>query len=239
MFERFTEQSVRVIMYSQEESRLLGHSHVGTEHFLLGLLRVGPGIAARALREVGVELSAAREKTEKIVGHGEGFVISEMPFTEECKQVLERSWNESKRLDNNYIGTHHLLLGLVRKRDEICTSLGCKILEELGVDIEILISKIEQMLAEEKPLETNSRFSPRYPMTETSWNEKTYYQVLQVDPKAEIGLIAEVYRYLSEKYHPESLKAGDKEKYDMIENAWIILKDENKRLEYDASLKRK
>ena len=243
MFERFTEQSIRVIMYAQEESRQLGHRHVGTDHLLLGLLRVEPGIASRSLIELGVNLSTLRTEVERLRAEGETNSIQEIPFDGECKLALERSWNEARKFDHKYIGTQHLLLGLLRNRLGVST-LATRILESFEVNIDLLISKVEEKMV----LETNSDGSSRLisgdssdsatvPASKSAQStEKTYYRRLQVDRKAEAGLIAEVYHYLSEKYHPDRPGTGDKETYELIEHAWAVLGDQDKRQEYDATL---
>ena len=113
MFERFTEKAIKVIMLAQEEARRLGHNFVGTEQILLGLIGEGTGIAAKTLKSMGVNLKDARVEVEKIIGRGSGFVAVEIPFTPRAKRVLELSWDEARQLGHNYIGTEHLLLGLI------------------------------------------------------------------------------------------------------------------------------
>ena len=119
MFERFTEKAIKVIMLAQEEARRLGHNFVGTEQILLGLIGEGTGIAAKTLKGMGVNLKEARTEVEKIIGRGSGFVAVEIPFTPRAKRVLELSWDEARQLGHNYIGTEHLLLGLVREGEGV------------------------------------------------------------------------------------------------------------------------
>ncbi len=146
MFERFTEKAIRVIMLAQEESRRLGHNFVGTEQLLLGLIAEGTGIAAKTLKSMGVNIKDAREEVEKIIGRGCGFVAVEIPFTPRAKKVLELSWDEARQLGHNYIGTEHLLLGLIREGEGV----AAKVLENLGVDLNKCRSNIIKMLGETK-----------------------------------------------------------------------------------------
>ncbi len=146
MFERFTEKAIRVIMLAQEESRRLGHNFVGTEQLLLGLISEGTGIASKTLKSMGVNIKEAREEVEKIIGRGCGFVAVEIPFTPRAKKVLELSWDEARQLGHNYIGTEHLLLGLIREGEGV----AAKVLENLGVDLNKCRSNIIKMLGETK-----------------------------------------------------------------------------------------
>ena len=134
MFERFTEKAIKVIMLSQEEARRLGHNFVSTELILLGLIGEGTGIGAKVLKSMGVNLKDARVEIEKIIGRGSGHVAIEIPFTPRAKRVLELSWDEARQLGHNYIGTEHLLLGIIREGDGIAS----KVLEKIGVDVEKL-----------------------------------------------------------------------------------------------------
>lgn len=144
MFERFTEKAIKVIMLAQEEARRLGHNFVGTEQILLGLIGEGTGIAAKTLKAMGVNLKDARMEVEKIIGRGSGFVAVEIPFTPRAKRVLELSWDEARQLGHNYIGTEHLLLGLIREGEGVAT----RILENLGVDLNKVRSNVIRMLGE-------------------------------------------------------------------------------------------
>nr|NP_849021.1 Clp protease ATP binding subunit [Cyanidioschyzon merolae strain 10D]QFV16979.1 ATP-dependent clp protease ATP-binding subunit [Cyanidioschyzon merolae]QFV17157.1 ATP-dependent clp protease ATP-binding subunit [Cyanidioschyzon merolae]BAC76183.1 ATP-dependent clp protease ATP-binding subunit [Cyanidioschyzon merolae strain 10D] len=144
MFERFTEKAIKVIMLAQEEARRLGHNFVGTEQILLGLIGEGTGLAARALKTLGVDLKEARVEVEKIIGRGSGFVAVEIPFTPRAKRVLELSLDEARILSHNYIGTEHLLLGLIREGEGV----AARVLESLGVDLATLRSLVLRMLDE-------------------------------------------------------------------------------------------
>ena len=146
MFERFTEKAIRVIMLAQEEARRLGHNFVGTEQVLLGLIGEGTGIAAKTLKSMGVNIKDARAQVEKIIGRGSGFVAVEIPFTPRAKKVLELSWDEARQLGHNYIGTEHLLLGLIREGEGV----AAKVLENLGVDLNKCRSNVIKLLGESK-----------------------------------------------------------------------------------------
>lgn len=147
MFERFTEKAIKVIMLAQEEARRLGHNFVGTEQVLLGLIGEGTGVAAKTLKSMGVNLKDARTEVEKIIGRGSGFVAVEIPFTPRAKRVLELSWDEARQLGHNYIGTEHLLLGLIREGEGV----AARVLENLGVDLNKVRSNVIKMLGDSKP----------------------------------------------------------------------------------------
>ena len=146
MFERFTEKAIKVIMLAQEEARRLGHNFVGTEQVLLGLIGEGTGVAAKALKSMGVNLKDARAEVEKIIGRGSGFVAVEIPFTPRAKRVLELSWDEARQLGHNYIGTEHLLLGLIREGEGV----AARVLENLNVDLNKVRTNVIKMLGETK-----------------------------------------------------------------------------------------
>ena len=152
MFERFTEKAIKVIMLAQEEARRLGHNFVGTEQVLLGLIGEGTGVAAKTLKSMGVTLKDARAEVEKIIGRGSGFVAVEIPFTPRAKRVLELSWDEAGQLGHNYIGTEHLLLGLIREGEGV----AARVLENLGVDLNKIRSNVVKMLGESKPQTVSS-----------------------------------------------------------------------------------
>ena len=144
MFERFTEKAIKVIMLAQEEARRLGHNFVGTEQILLGLIGEGTGVAAKVLKSMGVNLKDARIEVEKIIGRGSGFVAVEIPFTPRAKRVLELSLEEARQLGHNYIGTEHLLLGLIREGEGV----AARVLENLGVDLAKVRTQVIRMLGE-------------------------------------------------------------------------------------------
>jgi ATP-dependent Clp protease ATP-binding subunit ClpC len=151
MFERFTEKAIKVIMLAQEEARRLGHNFVGTEQILLGLIGEGTGIAAQVLKSMNVNLKDARIEVEKIIGRGSGFVAVEIPFTPRAKRVLELSLEEARQLGHNYIGTEHLLMGLVREGEGV----AARVLENLAVDISSIRAEVIQMLGDNAEANAN------------------------------------------------------------------------------------
>ncbi len=163
MFERFTEKAIKVIMLAQEEARRLGHNFVGTEQVLLGLIGEGTGVAAKTLKAMGVTLKDARVEVEKIIGRGSGFVAVEIPFTPRAKRVLELSWDEARQLGHNYIGTEHLLLGLIREGEGV----AARVLENLGVDLNKVRSNVIKMLGETKPTQAATTASSSSGKTKT------------------------------------------------------------------------
>ena len=152
MFERFTEKAIKVIMLAQEEARRLGHNFVGTEQILLGLIGEGTGIAAQVLKSMNVNLKDARIEVEKIIGRGSGFVAVEIPFTPRAKRVLELSLEEARQLGHNYIGTEHLLMGLVREGEGV----AARVLENLAVNVSSIRSEVIQMLGDNTEVSTSS-----------------------------------------------------------------------------------
>jgi len=169
MFERFTEKAIKVIMLAQEEARRLGHNFVGTEQVLLGLIGEGTGIAAKTLKSMGVNLKDARVEVEKIIGRGSGFVAVEIPFTPRAKRVLELSWDEARQLGHNYIGTEHLLLGLIREGEGV----AARVLENLGVDLNKIRSNVVKMLGDSKPQSVSSGSSSSSSSSSSGGKTKT------------------------------------------------------------------
>ena len=152
MFERFTEKAIKVIMLAQEEARRLGHNFVGTEQILLGLIGEGTGIAAQVLKSMNVNLKDARIEVEKIIGRGSGFVAVEIPFTPRAKRVLELSLEEARQLGHNYIGTEHLLMGLVREGEGV----AARVLENLAVNVASIRTEVIQMLGDNAEVNVNA-----------------------------------------------------------------------------------
>ena len=140
-FDKFTERARRVLTYAQEEAQRFNHNYIGTEHFLLGLVREGDGIAARILNNLGVQLSRVREAVEFIIGRGETMIMGEIGLTPRAKKVIELAVDEARRLNHQYIGTEHLLLGLVREGEGI----GAGVLVSLGVSLEKLRAQVIQV----------------------------------------------------------------------------------------------
>ena len=139
-------------MLAQEEARRLGHNFVGTEQILLGLIGEGTGVAAKVLKSMGVNLKDSRVEVEKIIGRGSGFVAVEIPFTPRAKRVLELSLEEARQLGHNYIGTEHLLLGLIREGEGV----AARVLENLGVDLTKVRTQVVRMLGETAEVTTGS-----------------------------------------------------------------------------------
>jgi ATP-dependent Clp protease ATP-binding subunit ClpC len=144
MFERFTDRARRVVVLAQEEARLLGHNYVGTEHILLGLIREGNGVAVRALDSLGIRPEAVRQETEEIIGHGPGASQGRIPFTPGAKKVLELALSESRQIGHTYIGTEHILLGLIREGDGV----AAQVLAGLGAVSERVRPQVIQLLAD-------------------------------------------------------------------------------------------
>ena len=142
MFERFTNQSRRVVVLAQEEARMLDHNYIGTEHLLLGLLNEGRGSAARALEAMDVTLQAARDQVIEIIGRGQAQPSGHIPFTPRAKKSLELSLREALQLGDGYIGTGHLLLGLIHQGDNVAV----KILGSLGADLKDLRARVTEEL---------------------------------------------------------------------------------------------
>ena len=134
MFERFTDRARRVVVLAQEEARLLNHDYIGTEHLLLGLAHEGQGVAAKALEVLGIRLEALRSQVEEIIGRGESEAASSghIPFTPRAKKVLELSLRESQQLGHNYIGTEHVLLGLIREGEGVAAQVLVKLSADLS-----------------------------------------------------------------------------------------------------------
>src|SRR5207244_6709839 len=123
MFERFTERGRQVVVFAQDEARLLKHNYIGTEHLLLGLLREEEGMAARVLESLGVRIEAVRSQVARIVGPGDEVTSGQIPFTPRAKKVLEIALREGLSLGHDYIGTEHILLGLVRETEGVAARL--------------------------------------------------------------------------------------------------------------------
>ena len=127
MFERFTDRARRVVVLAQEEARMLNHNYIGTEHILLGLIHEGEGVAAKALESLGISLEAVRQQVEEIIGQGQQAPSGHIPFTPRAKKVLELSLREALQLNHNYIGTEHILLGLVREGEGVAAQVLIKL----------------------------------------------------------------------------------------------------------------
>jgi ATP-dependent Clp protease ATP-binding subunit ClpC len=153
MFERFTERARQAVVLAQDEARALKHNYLGTEHLLLGLLREEEGIAARVLHDLDVTVDAVRAQVLRIVGEGEAVETGQIPFTPRAKKALELGLREAMSLGHGWIGTEHVLLGVVRESEGVAT----QILRELGVDEETVRSKVIDTLGGVRPTQPKRR----------------------------------------------------------------------------------
>ncbi len=143
MFERFTDRARRVVVLAQEEARMLNHNYIGTEHILLGLIHEGEGVAAKALESLNISLGAVREQVQEIIGQGQQAPSGHIPFTPRAKKVLELSLREALQLGHNYIGTEHILLGLIREGEGV----AAQVLVKLGADLNRVRQQVIQLLS--------------------------------------------------------------------------------------------
>jgi ATP-dependent Clp protease ATP-binding subunit ClpC len=142
VFERYTDRAHRVVVLAQEEARRLNHNYLGTEHILLGLVHEGEGVAARALESLGISLQAVRQQVEEIIGQGQQPPSGHIPFTPRAKKVLELASREALQLGHNYVGTEHILLGLVREGEGI----AAQVLVKLGADLNRVRQQVIELL---------------------------------------------------------------------------------------------
>src|SRR5512142_178991 len=143
MFNRFTERARKVIVYAKEEARRFNHDYIGTEHLLLGLIREGEGVAAAVMQKLGVDFESIRIEVEKLVQPGpQTQVLGDIPFTPRAKKALELAAEEARALGHNYIGTEHLLLGLVREGE----GMAYRVLLNLGLDLNRLRTEVMELL---------------------------------------------------------------------------------------------
>ena len=143
MFERFTDRARRVVVLAQEEARMLNHNYIGTEHILLGLIHEGEGVAAKGLESLGISLEGVRAQVEEIIGQGQQAPSGHIPFTPRAKKVLELSLREALQLGHNYIGTEHILLGLIREGEGV----AAQVLVKLGADLNRVRQQVIQLLS--------------------------------------------------------------------------------------------
>ncbi|KAA1422124.1 ATP-dependent Clp protease ATP-binding subunit [Mumia zhuanghuii] len=156
MFERFTDRARRVVVLAQEEARMLSHNYIGTEHILLGLIHEGEGVAAKALENLGISLEAVREQVEEIIGQGQQAPSGHIPFTPRAKKVLELSLREALQLGHSYIGTEHILLGLIREGEGV----AAQVLVKLGADLNRVRQQVIQLLSGYQGKETAAAGAP-------------------------------------------------------------------------------
>jgi len=164
MFERFTDRARRVVVLAQEEARMLNHNYIGTEHILLGLIHEGEGVAAKALESLGISLEAVRQQVEEIIGQGQQAPSGHIPFTPRAKKVLELSLREALQLGHNYIGTEHILLGLIREGEGV----AAQVLVKLGADLNRVRQQVIQLLSGYQGKETASAGGPQEGTPSTS-----------------------------------------------------------------------
>jgi len=143
LFEKFTDKARRVVVLAQEEAKLLNHNYIGTEHILLGLIHEGEGVAAKALEALGINLEQVREQVQDIIGQGQQSPSGHIPFTPRAKKVLELSLREALQLGHSYIGTEHLLLGLIREGEGV----AAQVLTKLGADTNKVRQQVIQLLS--------------------------------------------------------------------------------------------
>jgi len=156
MFERFTDRARRVVVLAQEEARMLNHNYIGTEHILLGLIHEGEGVAAKALEALGISLEGVRAQVEEIIGQGQQAPSGHIPFTPRAKKVLELSLREALQLGHNYIGTEHILLGLIREGEGV----AAQVLVKLGADLNRVRQQVIQLLSGYQGKETANAGGP-------------------------------------------------------------------------------
>jgi ATP-dependent Clp protease ATP-binding subunit ClpC len=189
VFERFTDRARRVVVLAQQEARMLNHNYIGTEHILLGLLHEGDGVAAIALEALGVSLEEARREVETIIGHGQSAPTGHIPFTPRAKKVLELALKEALEIGHNYIGTEHILLGILREGEGV----GAQVLEKLGASLEGVREKVIEILSgyqqappepstsgEAAPQRIDPEAGPYCPRCRARLEESAAYRVLDL-----------------------------------------------------------
>ena len=161
MFERFTDRARRVVVLAQEEARILNHNYIGTEHILLGLLREDEGVAAQALKALDISLETVRQQVEEIIGQGQQAPSGHIPFTPRAKKVLELSLREALQLGHNYIGTEHILLGLIHEGHGV----AAQVLVRLGADLDRVRQQVVELV---NALEGETEVRP-FPVGSRAW----------------------------------------------------------------------
>jgi len=209
MFERFTDRARNVVVLAQEEARMLNHNYIGTEHILLGLIHDSQALAARALGSAGVTLEPARRQVEEIVGRGkEPPASGHIPFTPRAKKVLELSLREALQLGHNYIGTEHILLGLIREGEGV----AAKVIVNLGANLKDVRHQVIQLQADNPAPEEAPRTRPRA-ATQRPAGAAESGQALQLQKLEEIldrlGSISDRLAAIEQKINPAA--AADSE----------------------------
>ena len=169
MFERFTDRARRVVVLAQDEAKMLNHNYIGTEHILLGLIHEGEGVAAKALEQMGISLEAVRSEVEEIIGHGQTVPTGHIPFTPRAKKVLELSLREALQMNHSYIGTEHILLGLVREGEGV----AAQVLIKLGADLNRVRNTVLQLLSGSQGKEAATAGAPEVGPAPSSATEST------------------------------------------------------------------
>ena len=178
MFERFSEPARRVVVLAQDEARVLGHNYIGTEHILLGLLREEDGLAARVLGALGVTIEHVRDQVARIVGTG-SYPVGQIPFTPRAKKVLELSLREALSLGHNYIGTEHVLLGLVREGEGVAV----RVLRDANVEAESVRASVLEQVGGGSPAPF---VAGRWPGRPRRRPRRYEYRVLELGSPAEL-----------------------------------------------------
>jgi ATP-dependent Clp protease ATP-binding subunit ClpC len=191
VFERFTDRARRVVVLAQEEARMLNHNYIGTEHILLGLIHEEQGLAARALESLGISLEAVRSHIQEMVGKSEAAPVGHIPFTPRAKKVMELSLREAIELGHNYIGTEHLLLGLIREGEGV----AAQALAKLGADMKQVRGIVITLISEHVHPEGGETFEtvptrdpkamPMCPRCGASLAETAAFRVLDLPPADE------------------------------------------------------
>jgi ATP-dependent Clp protease ATP-binding subunit ClpC len=181
MFERFTDRARRVVVLAQEEARMLNHNYIGTEHILLGLIHEGEGVAAKALESLGISLEAVRQQVEEIIGQGQSEPTVHIPFTPRAKKVLELSLREALQLGHNYIGTEHILLGLIREGEGV----GAEVLTKQGATLDRVRLQLMELITSAPPEaglaeEPSPEEGPLCPRCRAVLAETAAYRVLEI-----------------------------------------------------------
>jgi ATP-dependent Clp protease ATP-binding subunit ClpC len=197
MFERFSDPARRVVVLAQEEARLLNHNYIGTEHILLGVIHEGEGVAARALRSLGINLDAVRQEVDEIIGRGGSPPSGHIPFTPRAKKVLELSLREALQLGHNYIGTEHILLGLLREGEGV----ACQVLVKLGANLPKVRARVYELLAGGATEETTAERVPIPPLS--SELREVIQEARRAAEANGAAEVAPIHLFLAAAQHPD------------------------------------
>src|SRR5213596_121669 len=188
-FDKFTERARRVLTLAQEEALRFNHNYIGTEHFLLGLVREGEGVAAKALANLGVDLNKVRSAVEVIIGRGDRAVMGEIGLTPRAKKIIELAVDEARRMGHHHIGTEHVLLGMVREGEGIAAG----VLESLGVSLDRARAEVVGILSGRMPEQTQAETGAFVTLEEVAWSEPRRYE-----PLTDIPPLDEIMKQLSD-----------------------------------------